>query len=405
MKVNDLIKRSTVRDFKAFRVLVDIMKGLLEYSMDERVEAAFHIFMQAYYSAHFKYGLLAFETLLANIKSLNNKTHNSKSYYTNLMVNAAFYIQPIPSKVIYNMKQKNFDQSKSAFNPFMLRDHETGHTVIGCRCAHPSKRKGTFYDIFVIDTDGIILSITPMQFDFNFKKYMRLNFDSSIEDIRVFEKSGEYYATATTMDTHFEGPIRMSLFHLRFQRTDGVITMVTGEKLVPLRGYEDDQNQKNWLPFEHEGQIHFVYKTDPLTILRLPSDKDKVSDKATDKGEVVKVNVSPGFPKIRGNTPPIPYKGKWLYLGHCNETRHRIYYHRFIEMNRDFTLSRVSSLFYFERANSIEFAVNMIPGKEGHYLISYGVQDKYARVCEVAERDIEAAFSEHRDFVQFTINN
>lgn len=395
LRVKDLKKQIELRDFQSYNKAVQLMKSpSSEVRDEEKKEAAYVVFLKSYYDGNMFEGKRAMEYLLQFVKE-----EEWKDWYTTLMVNAAFYMSPISSTLIHNLKQKNF-RNLSSLNPFLFRDPVTNDYIAGIRCMNLTSNKGSDYDIFIYDEDGFLKGNFPMEYDFHYKKYKRINTTHGVEDVRIISFRDKFIGVGTTMDTHAEGTIRMSLFYLEPKRIqhendkNKTITRLTAQALLPLKGYDDDQRQKNWLPFVHENQLHFIYKSDPITILKAKEEGGMLT------GLVEKIYVDKCFmaPKQRGNTPPIPYEGKWLYITHFNEPKHRIYYHRFIEMDKDFKMTRVSTMFYFERNKSIEFAVNMIPDNDG-FLISYGVEDKYARISYVNKKTIEEMFQLRNELV------
>lgn len=387
MNISELKKKLVIFDQKSYETLIEIMSSHDNYKEDDVAEATFAVFINAYLFGDILTGKRALEMLLPKVKE-----NAYVKFYTNIIANAGYYIAPLTPHIIHNLRTRT-SKNTDNFNPFLFRDIKTNDYVVGVRLITKGTTKGG-YEIFVYSQNHKFKNCYPLTYNFNYKKYPRLYAQGTIEDIRVIHFSppqeDKFLGVGTTMDTHPEGIIRMSMFTIYATRNEeGSIIGLQAKDLIPLRGYEDDQRQKNWLPFFQNNVLHFIYKQDPIVIL-----------KANEQGSVSKIYTDkrPLLSKMRGNTPPIIYNDKLLFIVHCMESKNKIYYHRFVEMDKDFTLNRISCLFYFERCNTVEFPVNMIPDKND-FLISYGVRDRVARVSRVTRQRIEELFTERKNLL------
>jgi len=159
---------------------------------------------------------------------------------------------------------------------------------------------------------------------------------------------------------------------------------------------EDNNCQKNWLPFVWKGEEYIVYKINPFQVYRL-SDYKKVVDFTP--AERTKVT----FDNMRGSAPPVPWSSAarpnealvlvahFCYYGSGNEGRR--YYHRFITMDSSLKPSRMSNIFTL-CDDAIQYVSGMCEAiTKGYYVLSYGVNDSQAWGVEVANTVIEASLT------------
>jgi hypothetical protein len=111
---------------------------------------------------------------------------------------------------------------------------------------------------------------------------------------------------------------------------------ITGEykdcKVIPSPYGRDCE--KNWLPINGTDQM--IYDWHPLTLV-------------DSSGTIVKkIQTPPMFANFRGSAPPIRMDGKWWTLVHMVDYGPpRKYYHCIVELNDDFTPTRISMPFTF----------------------------------------------------------
>lgn len=148
---------------------------------------------------------------------------------------------------------------------------------------------------------------------------------------------------------------------------------------------EEDDCQKNWLPFLWNGEEHMVYKISPFQVFTM-------------RGAKV-VNYTPPagitFDNLRGSAPPVawadeahPDEALLLVVHFCHYGDGRRYYHRFMTLGKDLRPSRMSSIFTLcdERIQYVSgLCESVIPG---NYVLTYGVNDSQAWATEVATATI-----------------
>jgi hypothetical protein len=170
------------------------------------------------------------------------------------------------------------------------------------------------------------------------------------------------------------------------------------EKMTLITGYDDDEAQKNWLPFLWDGgrgsnefaatkntDIYFIYNYSPLTILKFDRESSTVR-------LYKQVNLPIHSSEWRGSSGPVKLPdNNWLLLIHevCDRPDNRYYMHRFVLMNHDFSkLQGTSDLFYFKNSAGVEMANGLIYAN-GELLISVGIEDCQAILVKVAWKDVE----------------
>lgn len=93
---------------------------------------------------------------------------------------------------------------------------------------------------------------------------------------------------------------------------------------LPRYGNNNFQGQeKNWVFFEYENRLHFIYQLQPDQVV-VPLENDGVTPLPPYRSESPKWN----WGTMRGGTQPLPYKGKWLRFFHSllQEGKSRAYW-------------------------------------------------------------------------------
>lgn len=194
------------------------------------------------------------------------------------------------------------------------------------------------------------------------------------EDMRIFEFQGRLWCTFTSAEA-VDGKIRIMMGRFNEDRT--II-----EQIVLLSGDFLQNCEKNWLPYWHktadgDGEIRIIYKSDPLTILRV-NPETGVCTKIVEKQCPIRFDFS------RGSSPPVHIgSDNWLYITHEVLFRggYRIYMHRFVLTDADFhMIGRSIPFCFFEK--QVEFACGAAL-KNSNLYISFGVWDRSAHVFRI----------------------
>jgi tetratricopeptide (TPR) repeat protein len=200
----------------------------------------------------------------------------------------------------------------------------------------------------------------------------RRHWAQGLEDCRLVALGDRLAFTCTTAELHPDGPIRISLMTLDEERRVA--------HHAPLAGHGDDRIQKNWLPFvdRETGALHVVYAYEPLTVLHV----DPASGRCR---AVVEVLQGRHFEQWHGSAGPIdlPDGGRLLLIHEVSVQGLRYYLHRFVRVDPDWRIDRVSRPFFF-RNRGVEFAGGATLTHEGtDLLITYGVEDREAWLCRI----------------------
>jgi GR25 family glycosyltransferase involved in LPS biosynthesis len=147
------------------------------------------------------------------------------------------------------------------------------------------------------------------------------------------------------------------------------------------------QWEKNWMPQVIGEELRFVYSSDPVRILG-------------DSGNVLHLDTPPiAIENHRGGSQAIPFDGGWLMLVHdwqVQRTR-RYYFHRFVWLDQNNRLSRISRRFFFQRIAS-EFAAGLAWHATGDRLVvSFGTDGHEPTLALVEAYDIRAALLDIAD--------
>jgi hypothetical protein len=199
-----------------------------------------------------------------------------------------------------------------------------------------------------------------------------------LEDCRLVAGPRGMAATCTTTQYHPAGAVRISWLELGEDRV---------ERHVPLSGHGDQRVQKNWLPFvEANGELRAVYGFEPLVVLAI--------DPVTGRVEpVVERRQGRNFHHWRGSAGPVDLPaavggGRLLMVHEVAWQGRRYYLHRFVRVDADWTIDRVSEPFYFHQPG-IEFACGMcLAHGDRELLVTYGVEDREAYLARLPLSDV-----------------
>lgn len=181
------------------------------------------------------------------------------------------------------------------------------------------------------------------------------------EDPRPIIRHEKLWCLSCTRQMNDEGRAEMVL--ARIDRTSSNRFVFTNWRVLPSG--TQPQWEKNWMPQTVDDQLRLVYSVDPTRII-------------TDAGETLFLEAAPiAAENFRGGTQCIPFDGGWLMVTHEWElagTR-RNYFHRFIWLDADNRLARLTRRFFFRRVAS-EFAAGLAWDLTGdHLIISFGTDD------------------------------
>jgi len=154
---------------------------------------------------------------------------------------------------------------------------------------------------------------------------------------------------------------------------------------MPLpAGVNATETQKNWLGFQHKGQLHYIYNFSPF----------KVCDASGLSVVDVPMTGSLSLKEYRGSAGPVPWNVAGeaylcvmhkVYIGDDG----RRYYHRFMTLDKDLKPSRISCFVRLTKER-VEYWSGMCPSLEGDsFWITYGTRDSEAYIAELTTATIE----------------
>lgn len=393
--------------------------------------------------------------------------------YKSVFWNAQYYISKCPSDLVRVMKPRFFTSENEAqtmfgINPFLVQDLKTGDLIVGIRCLNYAGNDGfepmcsqgqieTKYEIHILSHNARIIKQTfPLVISCETKFVDRKwPYATGIEDLRVinhYEDKNLFVGCCTGIETHEAGPVRMCYFTLQATRNSlNEIVKLTMINLFPFTGYQDDLQQKNWIPFYHKSQLYLMYSATPTIVLKpqlntsinntQPNEKDnftpfeqnisynnnqenKITQGIITRNQVKTIHcdkiseeectlwghkngtpfvVVPLVTEIRqsGDNQVICCKNLRITLAHISiDHTRRIYYHRFLIYDTDDTgldgnlkLIKFSKIFYFEHASTIEFASGLhYDNVEKCFYIGFGYRDRFAYIHKLSLINFESLF-------------
>lgn len=340
-----------------------VLKEVTDYLLDSELS------ISGFYTRHKKCGFEALNRLILNRKAPSNL----KFYGLN---NALHYVEPITAALIpVDVVPPKISDNENYYpmNP-SIQKSTTGYDII-CRTVNFGQKEAKEYwsrdpgnpkvstRNFLIKTDKSFKRLSQEEI-VEASDYPRFPhwFAEGVEDCRLFHFRGENWFTCSLYDANPSNTIQIGLGKIEGE----------GARLTPLRGPERGRCEKNWLPFEFNGEVHAVYSHDPFTVFRV----DPVNGLCK---KIIETNCPLDCSRFRGSAGPIPFDEGYLTLVHEVAYPGRRYYlHRFVYLDRDFHITKLSSPFYFKTVG-IEYCAGMTLDHEGKNLVmSLGVEDKEA---------------------------
>lgn len=354
-----------------------------------------------YYLGKKEEGRIAAERVLAS-PYLNSTAKNQ------VLSNIAFYLSSLrgtSKEIIFSLPSDYFPSS-----PCIIK---TGNSYIcNLRAVNYKIRADGSYDVrdknnivrtknFILNLDENLNCLSSYELSDNLS-IMTPHYASRIlglEDIRIFlDKEGNKYFFATSCETL---PQFCPRIVFGSWNDKGELLFLSALKIP---GSENNTCEKNWLPFVTDNnEIHFIYKTSPLTIYKV--------DRSTFEVSLVSVDISENKEKFadyefRGSASLIPYKFNeedgWLCTIHqVLYSMPRKYYHRFVWYNKNFSIRKYGSLFYFERIG-IEYNLSICESVDKKNIImGYSINDGCSKALTVSMEEINKDLS----FSSYLINN
>jgi glycosyltransferase involved in cell wall biosynthesis len=209
--------------------------------------------------------------------------------------------------------------------------------------------------------------------DFPPPKY---NLVVGFEDMRLFERSGEWWTISNLREQNPEGWCEQHLAKITIvDEQDG--PRVRLSEILPILP-TPQQHEKNWMPWVDGDKLAFVYK---------------LGQNINETGAVWHGPPVPfAVDRLSGGSQVIPFKGGWLALVHESRTRpgdgKRYYQHRFVWWDAAKILRQISIAFVLHD-RQIEFAAGLCWHPDGKRLVvSYGIKDCEAWLATIDWHDV-----------------
>ena len=150
--------------------------------------------------------------------------------------------------------------------------------------------------------------------------------------------------------------------------------------------YSKNKDEKNWVPFNNNGNLYLIHTINPLNILHINYTNGEVLD-------IIKHNNNNNIleTKLRGGSNLINFEKYYLGIGHKTILPERIYYHFFYIINNEypFELINISKMFKFkfenyneQHFNNIQFCCGLYL-KDNSIILSLGIGDCYSKLIEL----------------------
>lgn len=346
-----------------------------DYQFDEEMSIA------GYYTQFREEGFEAVNRLALNPKA---PKYVRESAYRNML----FYTQPLPGASYQKIDietplvHEDLNERYRPTNPSLVKTAD-GYAVI-CRAVNYDQQGG--YNHCSVDPkDG---TLRTKNYFLKYDKTLKLLSQKEIvdesprekypahvegfEDCRIVHLMNEAWFTCTLWDTA-PGIVTEALCKLKENPKSATVAV---EKVVPLPG--KNPIEKNWLPFYVDNRCYVIYGYDPLLIYQV----DQTSGKCT----VAKEYSTPyDLSQFRGSAAPVPFDGGYLFVVHeVSVHDHRHYLHRFVYMDHNFEITKMSLPFNFMHWG-VEFCGGLTVDHSGRECImTLGYEDREAHICRVS---------------------
>jgi len=192
-----------------------------------------------------------------------------------------------------------------------------------------------------------------------------------LEDCRLFHWKGFWWFSASWALSDESQASQMALCRLQ------------GNEIVEWHLLPSPVNfwvEKNWMPCVDGDLLKWIYWIDPVQVLTY-CDSGVSYERRERYGRL---------DEWAGSSPLVRYRGNWLCVVHYRKvsSKNVVYAHRFVELDDDFTITRISPRLTLE-GEEIEFCGGLcLTGEQA--ILSYGVWDRHARIMRVDLSAIEA---------------
>jgi len=186
---------------------------------------------------------------------------------------------------------------------------------------------------------------------------------SSKEDMRLFTYRGDLWASFADLDKEGDRVLRV---HTDLCRIEPDLTL--GARYAP-KAPDQTAWEKNWLFFEHDDYLYFVYSVDPHRVCRLEPGR------APELVGVTPTRHAWGE-TLRGGAPPVRVGDRYVALFHAGNPSRRFGWYEF-EARPPFRVTRVGATPILEgpRERWCVYYPISLARVDGRFYISYGQDD------------------------------
>ena len=351
----------------------------------------------------------SFGLALSDILLLDPQASQRSHRY--LWSNVGFYVTAIPYTRVWDVDidlpfiSPNTDSQERyrPLNPSLIKDDDGGYTVL-CKAVNFDQLYGREY--YVLDDTGYVNIrnflikldkdlVRQSQYEI-VEDLERVRFsDHGLEDMRIARVRGDLWFTAFTRSVSelgnsltVVGRIANPSQGTQAQVDDGQETLRV-EQMMLMEVPDYEVMEKNWLPFNADGELNIVYSVGPNMVVLRPN-------VYTGENETLHWQSSPFYlNRFRGSAGPLKFhfngvEGQLfvvhevVYAEYAPGRTSRTYYHRFVFADDSWVVTHLSRPFIFQ-VKGVEFCTGMVESHEGgSLLVSVGIQDRQARIFEVA---------------------
>jgi tetratricopeptide (TPR) repeat protein len=166
----------------------------------------------------------------------------------------------------------------------------------------------------------------------------------------------------------------------RIARTAEQCVMIS--RVYIQRGRAFENNQKNWMPMDMNGQLCLVHHCDPTTVAKWNHE--------TGQCDTASITTPEGFAidHLRGGSQAVAVDDGWIAVTHevVFVAGKRAYLHRFVRFDTNLRIVGVSPTWYLE-ALQVEFCAGMCRLDDKRLLLGFGIRDAEAKLVVVNVED------------------
>jgi len=352
---------------------------LYDYLFDEELS------ISAYYTRFKEEGYAAISNLLLKKRvpwHIRENSCKNLLFYIQNLKNASFE----PISLDLPLIQEGFEERYHPMNPsiqkipdgYELICRTVNYTQSGAKIFKTIDLNGMFRTrnfLISYDREFNLISQQEIIENLNRPRFRSFNIEG-LEDCRIFNLNNASWFTCTTTDTNPLGYHQISLCKIGHEKNSALVQV---EKLIPLKGPDPYRYEKNWLPFIKDNSLLVVYSYDPFIIFKPEIDSG-------DCKTVVHYEPAHDFSHFRGSAAPLVFDKGYLMLIHeviYLSDYSRCYTHRFLYLDKDFIVERVSKPFTFLHLG-VEYCCSMTLDHSGSRLVMpIGIEDREAYLCFV----------------------